>query len=214
MKQKSRRVLLLNSGETLVDVVNWQTAVCLLVKGNARAPFGYDDYYKIPISNHSAEKIQEEGHFETEIVEDEAGVKRGFFLLPTAIVLVEYVHIPYKTAAVNKRNVLKRDKKQCGYCGRRLNDSNGSIDHIIPRSRWEDMKNKGKAKGKSPNNWKNVVACCKQCNCKKDNKTPEEAGLKLRVTPFVPSRDFLILHGVDLKTFETWSRWICFDDLK
>lgn len=209
----SRKVLLLNRGESVVDIIDWVTAVCLLIKGNAKAPFGYDDHYKIPISANSAERMKKEGQFAVD-VEEVDGVKRGFFLLPTAVVLVEYVHIPYKSAAVNLKNVLKRDKYECGYCGKKLTDSNGSIDHIIPRSRWDEFKKKGIAKGKHVNIWKNVVASCKKCNCLKDDRTPAEAGMKLGLKPFVPSRDFLIMHGVNAKTYETWSRWICFDDLK
>jgi len=210
---QNRQVLLLNRGESLVDVIDWQTAICLLVKGNAKAPYGYDDHYKIPVGVASAEKMKREGDFDVEI-ETVDGIRRGYFLLPTAVVLVEYVHIPYKTAAVNKSNVLKRDKNTCGYCSKTLNESTGSVDHIIPRSRWEEYKEKGIAKGKHPNTWKNVVACCKECNCRKDDRTPSEAGMKLHIKPFVPSKDYLILHKINSKTFETWSRWICFDDLK
>jgi hypothetical protein len=210
----SRRVLLLNRGESVVDVIDWQDAVCLLVKGCARVPFGYDDYHKIPVSVQSAERMQEECEFEA-VVEEEGDVTRGFFLLPTAVVLVEYVHIPYRAAAVSLKNVLKRDKNTCAYCGKTLSSESASIDHIIPRCRWDDMKAKGQTKGKHVNNWKNVVAACKKCNCKKDDKTPEEAGMKVKYCkPFVPSRDYLILHKVNTKTYETWSRWICFDDLK
>jgi len=210
---RSRKVLLLNRGESLVDIIDWQTAICLLVKGNAHAPFGYNDYYRIPVSQQSAERMKEEGNFDVEI-EEVDGVTRGYFLLPTAVVLVKYVHIPYKTAAVNKKNVLKRDRFKCGYCGKDLTDSTGSVDHIIPRSKWDEFKKKGIAKGKHSNTWKNVVASCKTCNCLKDDRTPQEAGMKLQIQPFVPSKDYLVLHGMDLSTFETWSRWICFDDLK
>jgi len=209
----NRRVLLLNRGETMVDIIDWQTAICLLVKGNAIAPYGYDDFHKIPISERSAEKMQSDGTFAVEI-EDKGDYKQGYFLLPTAVVLVEYVHIPYKAAAVNKSNVLKRDKYTCGYCEKSLTESTGSIDHIVPRSKWYEHKKKGLVKGKHPNIWKNVVASCKRCNCRKDDMTPEEAGMKLKITPFIPSRDYLILHKIDTKTYETWSRWICFDDLK
>jgi len=71
----NRQVLLLNRGESLVDVIDWHDAVCLLVKGNAIAPFGYDDYYKIPISEFSAEKMQKSGTFKVEI-EDAISIKR------------------------------------------------------------------------------------------------------------------------------------------
>ena len=210
----NRRVLLLNRGETVVDIIDWQTAVCLLVKGNASIPYGYDDYHKIPVSVRSAARMQESGEFEASIESDENGIERGFFLLPSALVLVEYVHIPYKRASVNKRNVLKRDRHTCGYCECKLTESTGTIDHIIPQSRWAEFKRKGKVNGKYANNWKNVVIACKRCNNKKDDKTPEEAGMVLKIKPFVPSKDFLILRGVDLDTFKVWNRWICFDDLK
>ena len=207
----NRKVLLLNRGENVIDVINWQAAVCLLVKGNATAPYGYDHHYKIPVSISSAKRMESEGLFDVEISEVD-GELRGFFILPTAIVLVEYANIPYKRAAVNKRNVLKRDKYKCGYCGKHLTESIGSVDHIVPQSRWHIFKAEGKVKGKHPNNWKNVVASCKKCNCKKDNRTPAEAGMKLLITPFVPSKDFLILRGVDLSTMETWDRWITIGD--
>lgn len=210
----NRRVLLLNRGETVLDVIDWQTAVCLLVKGNASVPCGYDHHYKIPVSVKSAIRMREERRFDTVIEEDANGIERGFFLLPTALVLVEYVHIPYKRAAVNKKNVLKRDHYLCGYCGVKLSDSNGTVDHIIPQSRWEEFKRKGLAKGKYANNWKNVVASCKRCNNKKDNKTPEEAYMDLKSKPFVPSKDYLILRSINLETFKVWDRWLCFDDLK
>ena len=32
-----------------------------------------------------------------------------------------------------------------------------------------------------------MVTCCNRCNNEKDNKTPEEAGMKLRVTPYEPT---------------------------
>jgi len=210
----NRRVLLLNRGESVVDVIDWQTAVCLLVKGSATTPFGYDHHYKIPVSVKSADRMSKEGNFSTSIESDKDGIERGFFLLPTALVLVEYVNIPYKTAAVSLKNVLKRDKNVCGYCYKRLSDKTGSIDHIIPQSRWEDCKKKGITKGNHVNNWKNVVACCKPCNCKKDNRTPQEANMTLNIKPFVPSRDYLFLRGIDVKTHEVWNRWIIFDDLK
>jgi len=208
-----RKVLLLNRGESLVDIINWQDAVCLLIKGNAHAPYGYDDHYKIPVSLQSAERMKKDQTFDVEI-EDDGEIRRGYFLLPSAIVLIEYVHIPYKTVALNKKNVLKRDKNICAYCGKHLTDATGSIDHVIPRSRWKEYKAKGLVKGKHANVWTNVVASCKSCNCKKDDRTPKEAGMTLSIKPFIPSKDYLILHNIDLRTSEIWSRWICFDDLK
>jgi 5-methylcytosine-specific restriction endonuclease McrA len=183
------RVLLLNKNESVLNIIDWQTAVCLYYSGKAIKPYEYDDYYEIKTVS-------------------------GIFKLPTALVTVEYIKIPYRSAQLTKGNVLKRDKFLCAYCDKQLTTSSGSIDHVIPKSRWDDFVRRGKAKG-SYNNWANCVAACKPCNCRKDNKTPEEAGLKLKHKPFTPSREFLVMKGIDLKTRDTWERWIKnWDDLE
>lgn len=55
--------------------------------------------------------------------------------------------------------ILERDAKMCAYCGRAAN----TVDHIVPKS-----------KGGTEIN-SNLVACCKRCNNKKTNSTPEQA---------------------------------------
>ena len=182
----NRRVLLLNKNESLLNVIDWQTAVCLYHTGKAIAPYGYDDCYEIQMVT-------------------------GVFKLPTALVTIDYIHIPYRSAQLTKSNVLKRDKFVCAYCEKQLTTSSGSIDHVVPKSRWDEFVRAGKVTG-SYNNWKNVVSACKPCNCKKDNRTPLEAGLKLLHKPFVPSREFLVMRGIDTKTREAWSRWILMGD--
>jgi hypothetical protein len=37
-----------------------------------------------------------------------------------------------------------------------------------------------------------MVTCCKICNAKKDNRTPEEANMGMKYKPFEPSYVFLI----------------------
>lgn len=183
------KVLLLNKNESLLNIIDWQTAACLFYTGKAIAPYGYEDFYNI-------------------------NTVKGVFKLPTALVTVEYIKIPYRQAQLTKTNVLKRDRYLCAYCNKQLTTSSGSIDHIIPKSRWSEFLKGGRVKG-SYNHWLNCTACCKPCNSKKDNRTPEESGLKLLRKPFIPSREFLILRGIDIKTKESWSRWLQIgDDLK
>lgn len=57
--------------------------------------------------------------------------------------------------------ILTRDNKICAYCGRRAT----TVDHIFPKSR-------GGSHDPS-----NLVACCKKCNERKNNRTPDEAGM-------------------------------------
>lgn len=184
--KQNRKVLLLNKGESVIDVIDWKDAACLMVKGQVSAPFEYEDHYH------------------------EIKTAKGIYKLPKAVVLNSYVHIPYKKAAVNRKNVMKRDEHTCGYCGKHLNESTGSIDHIIPRSRWDELKRKNKTTGygKFANNWKNVVASCRTCNTKKDDRTPQEANMKLYHKPFVPSKNYLIFKSVEKSFLAFWERWI------
>lgn len=75
---------------------------------------------------------------------------------------------------LNKRNLYDRDKGICGYCSSELSFSKATMDHIIPKSRG------GKHR------WKNVVLSCIRCNTTKGSRTPEEAGLTLKITPTIP----------------------------
>lgn len=77
----------------------------------------------------------------------------------------------WKLPPVNRREVLRRDKHQCQYCGSK---QKLTLDHVIPRS-------KG---GK--HSWDNVVTACETCNGRKGDRTPREAGMILRKKPVAP----------------------------
>jgi 5-methylcytosine-specific restriction endonuclease McrA len=77
----------------------------------------------------------------------------------------------WKVPPVNRREVLRRDRHTCQYCG---STKNLTLDHVIPRS-------KG---GK--HSWDNVVTACERCNSKKGDRTPEQAGMPLRSQPKAP----------------------------
>ena len=95
------------------------------------------------------------------------------FPCPTVIRLNRYIKIPrWGVVPFSKKNVLRRDRKSCQYCG--AVDVELTIDHIIPRS----------VGGSS--HWLNVVAACRRCNSKKSNRTLERSGLRLRNKPYVP----------------------------
>lgn len=110
-----------------------------------------------------------------EIVEDcEPPIQtpHSTFPRPSVIRLIRYVNVPRKkTIPLTTRAVLARDRYTCAYCGDRAD----TMDHVIPRSRPD-----------GPHTWLNVVAACKACNNKKDNRTPEEMGWELRIQPTVP----------------------------
>lgn len=77
---------------------------------------------------------------------------------------------------VSRFMLYKRDGGRCSYCEKEISQKEATIDHVIPKSQGGST------------SWENVVLCCKKCNCIKDNRTPEEAGMKLKVVPYNPKR--------------------------
>jgi 5-methylcytosine-specific restriction endonuclease McrA len=73
-----------------------------------------------------------------------------------------------------RRFVYARDHWRCCYCGERFPDESLTFDHVVPKS-------KG---GKT--SWTNIVTACTVCNGRKDDRTPEEAGMPLRTKPIQP----------------------------
>ena len=91
--------------------------------------------------------------------------------VPSVIRLLAYRHIPQQTRALSRKNILLRDRNTCQFCACVFPASDLTLDHVIPRSRG----------GRS--SWENLVACCYQCNNRKGDRTPEEAGIKLARKP-------------------------------
>jgi len=82
----------------------------------------------------------------------------------------------------SKLKLIRRDRQTCAYCGDAHDVRGLTVDHILPASRG------------GPLSWMNTVAACRACNARKADRTPEEAGMPLLFTPYVPSRfeDFLL----------------------
>ncbi len=76
-----------------------------------------------------------------------------------------------KPPNVSRREVLKRDRHACQYCGA---TRNLTLDHVLPRSRG------------GGNTWENLVTACEPCNTRKGNRTPQEANMVLRNKPRAP----------------------------
>lgn len=85
---------------------------------------------------------------------------------------------------LTNRTLFRRDRNICAYCGNEFTNANLSRDHIHPTSKGGE------------NTWMNVVASCHSCNKRKDDRTPEEAGMKLMFVPYIPNRaEYLILQN-------------------
>jgi 5-methylcytosine-specific restriction endonuclease McrA len=120
--------------------------------------------------------------------------------LPNVIRLRTYRHIPVRLQVVTRKNIYLRDANTCQYCGSKLKSDDLTLDHIIPKSRG----------GKS--SWDNMVACCRVCNSRKDNRTPEEAGMPLlhRPLPATVHTGRHVLRSMGLEVQE-WGRYLFAD---
>ena len=178
---------------TLVLNRNWQPVAVSTV---ARA--------LIKVWNESA-RIVDPANFQIYGWEDWAGIRpeegdpviRTQWLtlkVPEVITLTRYDRLPVKIVAFSRRNVFKRDGYMCQYCGCRPGSEELTIDHVVPRSRG------------GLSSWLNCVLACIDCNTRKANRTPEQAGMPLRGAPTRPMWNPLYApHGVRI---ESWSKFV------
>ncbi len=137
-------------------------------------------------------------HELAERVEDSDQVLRSpnsLFAVPSVIRLKRYVRRPHhQRVAFNRKNVFRRDDSTCQYCGVRASDL--TLDHVLPRSR------------NGPTSWDNVVACCRSCNSRKRDRTPEEASMILRRKPFTPRFMFSAAYGLLPSIDPAWVKYL------
>ena len=99
---------------------------------------------------------------------------------PSVLRLRQFVRVPYRhEAPLTRRAVFARDGWTCQYCGAAAEN----LDHVIPRSRG------------GTHSWDNVVAACRRCNSRKENRLIEDAGLRLARRPTAPRDGFRLSLG-------------------
>jgi 5-methylcytosine-specific restriction endonuclease McrA len=99
---------------------------------------------------------------------------RGTIRVPTVIVAVNFAKVPKKRPKLSAKNIRERDGNRCQYTGRLLRPDEGSLDHVLPRSRG------------GTDTWENLVWSAKDVNQRKADRLPHEAGLKLLSIPRAP----------------------------
>ncbi len=126
------------------------------------------------------------------------------FHVPSVLRLRVYAHVPQRGATWSHRAVLQRDHYTCIYCGvqvgdrrrgRRLVHDDFNVDHLIPQSRG------------GASTWSNTACACKECNQRKADRTPHEAGMKLRWEPKTPRVRYLVAGGA---VPEEWKLYLQF----
>lgn len=153
----NQHVLVLNQNYEPLSICNVKRAIILVYKGKA--------------------EIIERHDYEIRSVS-------GSFPLPSVVRLVVYIKAPRNEIEFSRRNIIKRDRHQCQYCGTKQGPM--TTDHVIPRTLGGE------------DNWENLVCACVVCNKKKGNKTPAQAGMKLLRQPRKPHRILFIHYFVTI----------------
>ncbi len=115
--------------------------------------------------------------------------------VPEVILLQNYDRIPKREVTFSRRNLYRRDRYTCQYCGCTPGSAELSIDHVMPRS-------KG---GRTT--WTNCVLACIKCNKRKGSRTLAEAHMKLLTQPVKPKWSPHVLIPLFRKK-QSWDRFV------
>jgi 5-methylcytosine-specific restriction endonuclease McrA len=114
--------------------------------------------------------------------------------VPEVIVLSAYDRLPSAAVSFSRRNVFKRDHWACQYCGEQPGSEELTIDHVLPRSQG------------GTSTWENCVLACIACNKRKADRTPKQAGMRLRKEPVRPA--WKPIYARDSVRIESWSKFV------
>jgi 5-methylcytosine-specific restriction endonuclease McrA len=169
-----RPALVLNRGWTPIQVTSAREAISMVAKGTALIiePGTFATHDLVTWNDVSRAKAR----FEGETIRS----ARLALVPPEVILLKTYPGQGVQAVVFSRKNLFKRDRYTCQYCGTQPGPEELTIEHIVPRS-------KGGLSG-----WENCVLACIPCNKRKADRTPEQAGMKLRSTPRKPTWKALV----------------------
>jgi len=161
-------VLVLNRNWQAINVRAPQEAFCMMASNVATGldiegeehirPVTWDEWITLPVR-------AQDNYVRT---------ARGAIRVPTVIVAVNFARVPKKRPKLCAKTIRERDGNRCQYTGKVLQADEGSLDHVLPRSRG----------GKD--SWENLVWSSRDVNSRKGDRLPHEAGLKLLRVPRTP----------------------------
>jgi len=114
--------------------------------------------------------------------------------VPEVVALTKYDRIPANAVTFSRRNIYKRDRYTCQYCGAQPGTEELTLDHVIPRSQG------------GISTWENCVLACVGCNKRKADRTPEQAGMPLRKIPVRPM--WRPLYATRDVRIDSWTRFV------
>ncbi len=83
--------------------------------------------------------------------------------LPSVVKLDRFVRVKESNIVLSRKNILKRDRHQCQYCGRRSVPM--TLDHVVPKERG------------GPDSWENLVCCCHTPSLEKQTRPQRDTAL-------------------------------------
>ena len=203
MNLLEERVLVLNKLWQAISICSIKRAICFLYTGHAKVVEPQNDNYEIYDFQKWLEHSQKNFLFSRARLETN---NNGFIhtiscslKAPHIIILGFYSGYPNLKIKLSRENIYKRDKFTCQYCGKKLDQKQLNIDHIIPRHRG----------GKTA--WTNVVSCCFGCNLKKGGKTLPEIDMRLLKKPRAPFRYPMQNLHLETQSHESWSHFLDFN---
>jgi len=167
-KLLARPTLVLNKRWNPIQTCTVQTAIGLVAKGSAKVidPTTFETHDLMTWADVSKAK--------------ESVIRSAKLAIspPEVILLTSYEGLGERSVVFSRRNIFKRDRYTCQYCGKQYRGDVAmealTIDHVTPKSRG----------GRST--WENCVLACMTCNARKANRTPEESKMQLRHAPKKP----------------------------
>jgi 5-methylcytosine-specific restriction endonuclease McrA len=114
--------------------------------------------------------------------------------VPEVLTLLRYDRVPIATVAFTRRNIFKRDRFTCQYCGIQPGTEELTIDHVLPRSQG------------GASTWENCVLACVSCNKRKADRTPPQAGMKMRKIPRRPA--WKPLYAFEAPPIASWTKFL------
>ncbi|MEC9280631.1 MAG: HNH endonuclease [Chloroflexota bacterium] len=161
-------VLVLNVNYVPLNICTVRRAVILVAKSRNRVANDVDSKRTVEVLEHHRGQLRTV----TSLVD-----------VPSVIHLNYMVKKPFLPRKLSRNEVFLRDRKTCQYCGKKCQDDDLTLDHVVPRHQH----------GK--NTWENVVAACNRCNRRKAGMTPAEANM-LAQEPRAPDPNpYLILQN-------------------
>jgi len=186
-----QHVLVLNRLWQAVNICTAKRALTLLFQGHAQVvwseeeggfqTFNFDQWHDFSSRKPHPESIQ----------------TISFRIrVPRVILLVIFDRVPKKEVKFTRHNIFERDRNTCQYCGDVFDRKDLNLDHVIPRDRG------------GPTTWENIVCSCINCNTRKANRTPIEAGLQLIRKPKRPKWRPFVQINLSAHHHESWKHFL------